>query len=129
MLDPAIADLARGPNFGALSFVLPSGAIATHIMWVDATDEHVLINTELHRAKYRAMTPDAKVTVTIWHHADPYKHGEVRGHVVGEVRGAEARAHIDALSHKYRGTDYAARIESERVILKIQPDRQRARGL
>ena len=129
MLDPAIADLARGPNFGALSFALPSGAIATHIMWVDASDEHLLINTELHRAKYRAMTPAASVTVTIWDHADPYKYGEVRGHVVGEVRGAEARAHIDALSHKYRGRDYATPIESERVILEIAPHRQRARGL
>ena len=128
MLDSAIADLARGPNFAALSFTLPSGAIATHVMWVDATDEHVLINTEIHRAKYRAMPVGAKVTVMIWDHADPYKYGEVRGHVAGEIRGAEAREHIDALSRRYRGRDYATQIESERVILQIAPDRQRARG-
>ena len=129
MLDPAIADLARGPNFGALSFRLPGGDIATHIMWVDATDDHVLINTELHRAKYRAMTTDPKVTVTVWDQANPYRYGEVRGRVVGEIRGVEAREHIDALSRRYRGQDYANQIESERVILQIAPERQRARSL
>jgi len=36
------------------------------------------------------------------------------------VLGPEARAHIDALSRKYRGQDYdPAIIQSERVILRI----------
>ena len=41
------------------------------------------------------------------------------------IRGPEARAHIDALSQKYRGRDYdPSIITSERVILKIAPDVQ-----
>ena len=43
------------------------------------------------------------------------------------MRGPEARAHIDALSRKYTGADYATQIQSERVILKIAPDVQRSR--
>ena len=43
---------------------------------------------------------------TIWDATDPYHYAEVRGTVVETVRGAEARAHIDALSQKYRGRDY-----------------------
>ena len=31
-LDPAIRDLAKGANFGTLSFILPSGRIASHVM-------------------------------------------------------------------------------------------------
>ena len=44
------------------------------------------------------------------------------------VRGTEARAHIDKLSRKYTGRDYdGARIQSERVLLRIAPDFQHLR--
>ena len=50
------------------------------------------------------------------------------GRVVETVRGPEARAHIDALSQKYRGRDYdPSAITSERVILRIAPDVQHVR--
>ena len=52
----------------------------------------------------------------------------IRGTVTGEVRGPEALASINALSHKYSGTDYPGEIQSERVILQITPDRQRSQG-
>ena len=55
MLDSKIRDLARGKNFGSISFHLPGGEIATHVMWVDADDDHVLINTEVHRFKYTSI--------------------------------------------------------------------------
>ena len=51
----------------------------------------------------------------------------MRGKVVETVTGPEARAHIDALSRKYTGHDYANPIQSERVILKVAPVRQWAR--
>ena len=34
---------------------------------------------------------------------------------------------IDRLSQKYQGHEYQAQIESERVILRIAPERQRLR--
>jgi PPOX class probable F420-dependent enzyme len=129
MLDPVIRDLARGKNFGSISFHLPNGSIGTHVMWVDADDEHVLINTEVHRAKYKAMQANPSVTVTIWSADNSYAYAEVRGTVTGEVRGPEARASIDALSEKYTGGPYSPQIQSERVILQITPSRQRAQGL
>ena len=97
MLQPAIRDLATGKNFGVLSFQLPSGQLASHVMWVDANDEQLLINTEVHRAKYKAMQKNPDVTVTIWDLDNPYRYAEVRGRVIGEVRGDEARDHIDKL--------------------------------
>ena len=125
MLDPKIRDLATGKNFGTISFHLKDGSIGTHVMWVDADDEHVLINTEVHRLKYKSMQANPKVTVAIWDAANPYSYAEVRGIVSGEVRGPQARAHIDALSQRYMGTQYGGQIQSERVILQITPDRQR----
>jgi PPOX class probable F420-dependent enzyme len=125
-LDPTFRELAHGPNFAAFTVLLRSGRPMTHLMWVDADDDHVLINTEIHRAKFQAVERDPRVAVTIWPRDDPYTYAEVRGRVVGTVRGAEARAHIDVLSRKYRGRDFnPANIQSERVILRIAPERQR----
>jgi PPOX class probable F420-dependent enzyme len=129
MLDPVIRGLAQGKNFGSISFHLPNGAIATHVMWVDADDDHLLINTEVHRAKYKSIEANPNVTVTIWSSEDPYSYAEVRGTVDGEVRGPAARAHIDFLSQKYTSADYQGEIQSERVIVQITPVRQRTQGL
>ena len=122
-LDPTVRELAHAPNFATLSVILRSGRPMTHVMWVDADDDHVLINTESHRAKFRAVERDPRVTVTIWQRDDPYTYAEVRGEVVETVRGPDARTHIDRLSRKYRGRDYDdAAITSERVILRIAAD-------
>ena len=130
MLEPAIRDLASaGKNFATIAVQLPNGQIAIHVMWVDADDEQLLINTEIHRAKYKAIQQHPEVTVTVWDAANPYRYAEVRGRVVGEVRGDEARAHIDTLSQRYLGHDYEAPIQSERVVLRIAPVRQRSSGL
>jgi PPOX class probable F420-dependent enzyme len=129
MLDPSIKQLATAKNFAAMCVNLPNGQIASHVMWVDATDEHLLINTEVHRAKYRAIEADPRVTVTVWNAENPYQYGEVRGTVASEVRGDAARAHIDTLARKYTGADYSNTVQSERVILQIVPERQRTMGL
>jgi PPOX class probable F420-dependent enzyme len=122
-LDPRARELAQAPNFATLSVILRSGRPMTHVMWVDADEEHILINTEMHRAKFRAVERDPRVTVTVWQRDDPYTYAEVRGQVVEAIRGPEARAHIDSLSRKYRGKDYDdAAITSERVILRIAPE-------
>jgi len=127
-LDPGVRDLAQAANFAVLTVHLASGRAMTHVMWVDADDDHVLINTEVHRAKFKAVERDPRVTVTIWVQDNPYSYAEVRGRVVETVRGPEARAHIDALARKYLGRDYdAANIQSERVILRIAPDVQHVR--
>ena len=122
-LDPRACELAQAPNFATLSVILRSGRPMTHVMWVDADEDHILINTEAHRAKFRAIERDPRVTVTVWQRDDPYTYAEVRGQVVATTRGQEARDHIDSLSRKYRGKDYDdSAITSERVILRIAPE-------
>ena len=106
MIEPPVQQLATAQNYAALAFHLPDGSIANHVMWVDATEEHILINTEVHRLKYRAISANPQVTVTIWDAASPYRYAEVRGRVAGEVRGPDARAHIDALAQHYEGEPY-----------------------
>ena len=123
-LDPKVVELARGKNFAALTTLLPDGHPQTQVMWVDADDDHLLINTEVHRQKFKNVERDPRVTIAIWDGEDPYRFVEVRGEVVGKSKGAEAREHIDELSHKYHGRPYGTPIRSERVVLRIAPSRQ-----
>ena len=129
MLEPSVKELARGPNFAVFTTFLPSGDAMSHVMWVDCDDEHVLINTEVHRSKFRNVERDPRVTVTIIDKENPYRFAEVRGKVVETIRGPEARASIDQLSMKYGGKPYPDdAIQTERVVLKIAPHRQLSRG-
>jgi PPOX class probable F420-dependent enzyme len=128
-IDPALKTLIDDKNFGALTTLMPGGMPQTQVMWVDADDEHVLINTEVGRQKYRNVARDPRVAITVWNCDNPYQYVEVRGRVVDTVTGDEARAHIDALSRKYTGGDYANPIGTERVIVKIAPERIHTNGV
>ncbi|MDQ4142274.1 MAG: PPOX class F420-dependent oxidoreductase [Actinomycetota bacterium] len=124
-IEQGVKDLAQGANHAAFTTVLKSGQPMTHVVWVDCDDEHILINTEIHRAKFKNVQNDPRVAVAIIDKDDPYRYAEVRGRVTETVGGDRARKHIDELSEKYTGGPYANEIQSQRVVLKIVPDRQR----
>ena len=128
MFDQTTKDLLREPNFAAFTTITPGGQLSTQMMWVDADDMHILINTEVERQKYANIRHDPRVAVMIFDRANPYRYAEVRGRVVGTVTGAEAREHIDRLSEKYTGGPYSNPIGSDRVILQIEPERVRSQG-
>lgn len=129
-LDATVTELATGRNFAAFTTLFADGSPQTQVMWVDADDEHVLINTEVHRAKYRNVERDPRVSVMIWDHESPYRYVEIRGRVVEVVRGPDALAHIHACAHRYIDRDYPQEnITSERAILRIAPDRVLKRGV
>ncbi len=123
-LDDTVREfIGSGRNFAALTTLFEDGTPQTQVMWVGADDDHVLINTEIHRAKFRNVEADPRVTVTVWDHDNAYRYVEVRGRVVDTIGGQAARDHIDELSRRYMGTDYGTTIQSERVILRIEPER------
>jgi PPOX class probable F420-dependent enzyme len=124
VLDPTVREFASGPNFAALTTLLPDGTPMTHVMWVGCDAEHLLFNTEVHRQKFKNMRRDPRVGVAIWSADDPYRYVEVRGTVVGTTTGPEAVALIHELSRKYDGRDYdTSRVRSERVIVRVAPRR------
>ncbi len=124
MLDEKTKRLASGKNFAVLTTLMPDGTPQSHVMWVDHDDEHLLINTEVHRRKFKNLEHDPRATVTIIDAESWYSFVEIRGRVVDRIGGQEARDHIDALSRRYFDKDYPNRVESERVILKIRPERE-----
>lgn len=128
MFDDLAKELFGGRNFAALTTMLADGQPSTQIMWVDADDSHVLINTETGRQKFRNIKRDPRVALAVFDASNPYRYVEIRGRVVGTVTGTEAREHIDRLSEKYTGGPYANPIGTERVILQIEPERVRSQG-
>ena len=93
-LDNKTLLMAAGPNYAALTTLFKNGVPQTHVMWVDTDGENILINTEIHRVKYKNVKIDPRVTVMIWKHDNPFKFVEIRGEVIGEITGKEARDNI-----------------------------------
>lgn len=126
-IDPDLHALATAKNFAALSTLAADGQPRTHVMWIDADDEHVVFNTDVSRAKYRDVQRDARVTVAVIDQSNPYRYVEARGRVVETIEGDAAADHINSLSQRYLGTDYAGDTTT-RVIVKILPDNVHKNG-
>ena len=123
-LDNKTIQMASGPNYAALTTLFKNGVPQTHVMWVDTDGENILINTEIHRFKYKNILKDPRVTVTIWKYDNPFKFVEVRGEVIAEITGQEARDNIDKLSQKYWEKPYPIPIQSERIVLVIKSNKE-----
>ena len=123
-LDNKTIQMASGPNYATLTTLFKNGVPQTHVMWVDTDGEKILINTEIHRFKYKNILKDPRVTVTIWKHDNPFKFVEVRGEVIAEITGQEARDNIDKLSQKYWEKPYPFPIQSERIVLVIKSNKE-----
>lgn len=122
---PETQELAKAANFACVSTMLPSGQIQTQMIWVHLENGRLALNTETHRAKYRNVERDPRITVLIRDESDPYRYTEVRGRVSETTTGERARSQIDELAQKYTGGPYPPdNIKSERVILWITPERQ-----
>jgi PPOX class probable F420-dependent enzyme len=122
-LDTDLKSFASEANFAALTTLMPDGQPQTQLMWVGADDEHLLINTEIHRQKYKNVQDDPRVTVTVFDRENPYRYVEARGRVIGTIGGPFARNHIDELSEKYQGKPYPTKVQSERVVLLVDVDK------
>jgi PPOX class probable F420-dependent enzyme len=121
-LDQDTVRLAKGANLATVVTVMPDGQPQALLTWVDTDGENLLINTEPQRQRAKNVARDPKITVLIHSSENPWDWSEVRGEVVDTVGGQFARDHIDELSQKYVGTDYANPIgKAGRIVLKVAP--------
>jgi len=114
-LDNKTILMAGGPNYCAFTTLFKNGT---------PQRQNMLINTEIHRIKYKNTKLDPRVTVMIWKHDNPFKFVEVRGKIIDEISGSEARENIDKLSEKYWSKPYPFEIQTERVVLVIKPEKE-----
>ena len=76
-LDEDVVRLAKGPNLATVVTLMPSGQPQAQFTWIDADDEHVLVNTEPQRQRAKNIARDPRITV----HEVPADgaHGNVSG--------------------------------------------------
>jgi PPOX class probable F420-dependent enzyme len=123
-LDPDTVRLAKGKNLATVVTLMPSGQPQALLTWIDTDGENILVNTEPQRQRGKNIRRDPRVTVLIHSSEDPWDWSEVRGKVIEAVDGQKARDHIDELSRKYVGRDYANPIGPQgRVIYVVKPDK------
>jgi len=123
-LDQDTVRLAKGKNLASVVTLMPSGQPQAQLTWIDTDGENILVNTEPQRQRGRNIRRDPRVTVLIHSDSDPWDWSEIRGHVTETIDGQKARDHIDELSRKYVGRDYANPIGPQgRVIYVVKPDK------
>src|SRR4051812_50096714 len=105
-LHPVTRELASGPNYAAISSLLPSGRIQTQYIWVGVDGDRLYVNTEPHRQKFQDLQRDPRVTLAILDESNPFNHAEGLGRVVGTENGQPARAQIDELTPTNAGKRY-----------------------
>src|SRR3546814_11308652 len=115
-LDADLKAFATTKNFAALTTLGADGTPSTHVMWIDADDDHLIFNTEVHRQKFKNVERDPRVAVTVIDAESPYRYIEARGRVVDTVRGQAAGDHIHETSRGY--TDGAYQRSEERRVGK-----------
>jgi PPOX class probable F420-dependent enzyme len=124
--DPSIAKLFEGKNFAFIATLMKDGSPQVSPTWVDIdrNNNTILVNTAKGRIKYRNVSRDPRVAISLIDLSNPYEMVTVRGRVVEHIKGKDADEHIDKLAMKYLGKEKYPRRRpgEERVLLRIKPE-------
>ena len=127
-LPASAVELASGPNLATVVTLMPDGTPQAQLTWIDTDGEHLLVNTEPQRQRSKNVARDPRITVLV-HGPTPWEWAEVRGRVVDTIGEPRAREHIDELSQRYLGQDYANPLGPQgRVILVVAADKVNTPG-
>jgi len=112
--------LLTGDRVGHVSSLRPDGTIATHLMWIDWDEQHVLTSSPIGSRKGANWRRDRQASVSVVDAADPWRYVIIRGRVV-DIRPDEDLAFIDRMSLRYTGAPYFRRHVAREVFV-ITPD-------
>ncbi len=122
MIPGYVRTFLRGKNLAFMSTLKTDGSPQITPVWINATANHVLVNTALGRLLERNTRRDPRVAITIVEQVNPYNVVTIQGRVVGQISGLKAVKHSDRLAKKYLGLDrYPGQLPGGgRVVLKIK---------
>jgi PPOX class probable F420-dependent enzyme len=124
--NPSVAKLFEGKNFAFLATLMKDGSPQVTPTWVDIDKDNntILVNTAKGRIKYRNISRDPRIAVSVIDTSNPYDMVTVRGRVVEQIEGKDADEHIDKLAKKYLDEEKypGRRPGEERVLLRIKPE-------
>ena len=122
VLSPQARALIERPVLASLATIFPDGSPQITPLWIDLDGDDVLFNTADHRVKARNLRRDPQVAVSVIDPDDFYNVVAFRGTVI-EMSHEGAVEHLNALSQKYLGKDFAGNLEGQvRVIVRVRID-------
>ncbi|MEV0165090.1 PPOX class F420-dependent oxidoreductase [Nonomuraea fuscirosea] len=125
-LSADVRKLLDAPNYATVTSLNPDGGPQSSVVWVRTDGDDVLFSTVKGRRKPRNFERDPRVSLLVIDPDDPLRYVEVRGRVT--VTPDPEGALIEELSQKYRGRSWEDKPGTERLIIRISPDRVYLRG-
>ena len=117
-MDDELRSLLEGPNYVHVATLMPDGSPHSVAMWGGVEGDHVIIFTGSPASrKARNLAADGRLAISIVDHENPYRTGQLRGHVVETRHGAEALAAMDRLAGKYTGEPFPWRTDEGTLYL------------
>jgi PPOX class probable F420-dependent enzyme len=123
--DPGVRELLEQPNYAVLSSLNTDGSLHSAVVWIDAEDGTVAVNSAIGRKWPGNLQRDPRVAVLVQETGNPNNYLEIRGTATATTEGADE--HINALTKKYIGQDeYPYRQPDEqRIKFVIEPQHVR----
>ena len=121
VLPASHADLLERPLFAHLATVRPDGSPQSSVMWFDWDGAVLRMSHTRTRQKFRNLTEQPRVAVSIADPDDQYRFVEVRGAVTDIRDDDDTASFCKDLQHRY-GMDYPVPDADVRVIITITPD-------
>jgi PPOX class probable F420-dependent enzyme len=123
--DQQVRTLLEQPNCAVISTVNEDGSILSTVVWVNAEDGALAVNSAVGRRWPTNLQRDPRVTVLVYAADNPYEYVEVRGSAAAARERADE--HIDTLTKKYINQDkYPFRAPGEeRIKFVIAPEHVR----
>ena len=123
-LSDAALKLIKDKNFAFIGTLMSDGSPQVTPVWVEYDGQHIILNSEVKRAKVRNLKRDPRISISIANMQNPYEYVEIRGKVV-DMTTQGASEGIDMLAKKYLGQDkYPYNKEGdERIIIKVAPEK------
>ena len=122
--DPDVRELLEKPNYAVVSTHNQDESIHSTVVWVDAENGSVALNSTIDRKWPTNLQRDPRVNVLVQETGNPYHFVEIRG----EAQATDgADEHIDRLAKKYMGQDEYPyrRPGDQRIKFVITPTRIR----
>lgn len=123
-LDGRPREIIAGKNYAHLAIPRQDGTVQSLIVWADADDGNVTLNSAEGRKWPETLRKAGTATVTVMADGDPYEWVSVTGRLVEDTHDG-ADEHINALAKKYIDADeYPYRQPGEqRVRFVLRPER------
>jgi len=116
-------DLLESNALAHIATIGPKGEPQTSPVWFGWDGKHILFSQTKDRQKYRNLSRDPHIALSIVDPNDPYRYLEVRG-TVEHIDEDENNKFIDSMAKKYINQDVYPFHQpgDERVIVVVKPE-------